>query len=53
MCLRKCFFEPGCGSCRFDGLEIYREREHCGKYTGRFPAISISLKDVGDTLIRP
>lgn len=42
----KHFFEIGCDRMLFDGLEISKEKELCDKYMGKFPVISISLKDV-------
>lgn len=47
MSMLKYFFEIGGDSTLFDGLEISREKELCGKYMGKFPVISISLKEVG------
>jgi len=44
MSMLKNFFEAGSDSTLFDGLEIVKEREICGKYMGKFPVISISLK---------
>ncbi len=50
MSMLKKFFEADGDSALFDGLEISKEKEICKKYMGRFPVISISLKDVsGDT----
>lgn len=40
------FFETGCDSTLFDGLEIAGEEELCNRYMGKFPVISISLKDI-------
>ena len=47
MSMLKYFFEIGGDSTLFDGLEISREKELCEKYMGKFPVISISLKEVG------
>ncbi len=47
MSMLKYFFEIGSDSMLFDGLEISREKELCEKYMGKFPVISISLKEVG------
>ena len=44
MSMLKAFFEYGCSPQVFEGLEIARETELCGRYMGRFPVISISLK---------
>ena len=46
MSMLKYFFEPEGNKHIFDGLEITKEKELCEKYMGRFPVISISLKDV-------
>ena len=46
MSMLKYFFETGCDSALFDGLEISRESALCEEYMGKFPVISISLKDV-------
>ena len=46
MSMLKCFFETGGDGTLFDGLEISREKELCDKYMGKFPVISISLKEV-------
>ena len=45
MSMLKCFFEYGCDSSLFAGLAIARETELCEKYMGKFPVISVSLKD--------
>lgn len=42
----KSFFEIGNDPTLFEGLKIAEERELCEKYMGKFPVISISLKDV-------
>ncbi|MCI8559323.1 MAG: AAA family ATPase [Lachnospiraceae bacterium] len=41
----KYFFEYGCDSSLFDGLAIGEEKGLCQEYMGKFPVISISLKD--------
>lgn len=46
MSMLKNFFEVGGDPALFDGLKISREKELCGKYQGKFPVISISLKGV-------
>ncbi len=46
MNMLKTFFEYGCDSGIFDGLNISREAALCEKYMGRFPVISITLKDI-------
>lgn len=46
MSMLKSFFEVGSDPALFDGLKISREKELCGKYQGKFPVISISLKGV-------
>lgn len=47
MDMLKSFFEIGTDPSLFDGLEIAKEDELCKRYMGRYPVISISLKDVG------
>ena len=50
MSMLKYFFEIGSGRVLFDGLDIYKETELCDRYLGKFPVISISLKNAeGDT----
>ena len=46
MSMLKYFFEAGSDSSIFDGLEIAKEKELCEEYMGKFPVISISLKEV-------
>ena len=46
MSMLKYFFETGSDSMLFDGLEISKEKKLCEEYMGKFPVISISLKDV-------
>jgi hypothetical protein len=46
MNMLKTFFEIGCKKELFDGLKISQEKELCEEYMGRYPVISISLKDV-------
>ena len=46
MSMLKYFFETGSEGTLFDGLAISREKELCEKYMGKFPVISISLKEV-------
>jgi len=45
MSMLKHFFEIGSDSTLFRGLEISKEKELCEQYMGRFPVISISLKN--------
>lgn len=45
----KYFFEYGCNSRLFDGLEISCEKELCDAYMGKFPVISVTLKDANST----
>ena len=40
------FFEYGCDSELFDGLEISAETSYCERYMGKFPVISVTLKGV-------
>ena len=46
MSMLKCFFEIGCEQTLFDGLAITKETRLCEQYMGKFPVISISLKDI-------
>ena len=46
MSMLKYFFEIGSDRTLFDGLEISRADKLCEKYMGKFPVISISLKEV-------
>ena len=46
MSMLKYFFEAGSDITLFDGLEISKEKELCEEYMGKFPVISISLKEV-------
>lgn len=46
MSMLKYFFEIGCDKEIFEGLDISKEKEFCDKYMGRFPVISITLKNV-------
>ncbi len=42
----KYFFSYGCDPRLFDGLAISKETELCEKYMGKFPVISLTLKEV-------
>lgn len=46
MDMLKNFFEIGMDPSLFEGLEILKETELCEQYMGKYPVISISLKDV-------
>lgn len=46
MNMLKSFFEVGADPALFEGLEILKETEICEQFMGRYPVISISLKDV-------
>lgn len=46
MDMLKTFFEIGTDTTLFEGLKIIEDTEKCEQYMGRFPVISISLKDV-------
>ena len=46
MNMLKYFFEYGCNSTLFEGLTIMKENELCEKYMGKYPVISITLKNV-------
>ena len=43
------FFEIGTDPKLFDGLEISKEQKLCDEYLGKYPVISINLKDVAGT----
>ena len=45
MSMFQSFFEIGCDKRLFDGLDISRETALCNEYMGKFPVISISLKN--------
>ena len=47
MNMLRCFFGYGCDRSLFDGLAITEEKELCEKYMGRFPVMSLTLKDIG------
>ncbi len=47
MSMLKYLFDIGSTPALFDGLEISKEAEICDRYQGKFPVISISLKNVG------
>ena len=42
----QCFFGYGCEPELFGGLEIVEDKEICQNYMGKFPVVSVSLKDV-------
>lgn len=46
MDMLKAFFEIGTDPALFEGLEISADPTLCGQYMGKYPVISISLKDV-------
>ncbi|MCD8129759.1 MAG: ATP-binding protein [Lachnospiraceae bacterium] len=46
MSMLRSFFEIGTDESLFDGLDISKETDLCDKYMGKFPVISISLKQV-------
>ena len=46
MSMLKCFFEYGCDSRLFDGLAISEETLLCDEHMGKYPVISVTLKDV-------
>ena len=46
MDMLKSFFEIGADASLFEGLEISRDTELFGQHLGKYPVISISLKDV-------
>lgn len=46
MNMLKYFFSYDCDPRLFDGLAIAKEKELCEKYMGKYPVISVTLKDV-------
>lgn len=46
----KSFFEIGADATLFEGLKIMQEKDLCEQYMGKYPVLSISLKDVGGRL---
>ena len=46
MSMLKNFFSVNGNNAIFDGLEISKDKAFCDKYMGRYPVISISLKNV-------
>lgn len=46
MSMLKYFFEVGCDRTLFDGLAIADEKRLCEEYMGKFPVISVSLKEI-------
>lgn len=46
MNMLKYFFEYGCDSGLFEGLEISREQKLCADHMGKYPVISVTLKGV-------
>ena len=46
MNMLKTFFETGAYASLFEGLNISRETEACERHMGKYPVISLSLKDV-------
>ena len=49
MDMLRAFFEIGADPALFEGLEISKETALCEQYMGKYPVISISLKDVEGT----
>lgn len=46
MSMLKCFFEIGTDTSLFDDLYISNNKELCEKYLGKYPVISLTLKDI-------
>lgn len=46
MYMLKTFFEIGADASYFEGLEIMQDKALCEKHMGKYPVISISLKDI-------
>ena len=52
MSMLKCFFEVGADPALFDGLEISKETDLCEQHMGKYPVISLTLKDAeGDDFL--
>ena len=45
MSMLKYFFGRGSDGALFDGLEISKEKKLCDEYMGKYPVISLTLKD--------
>ncbi len=45
MSMLKCFFEVGADPAIFEGLAISKEMDLCERYMGKYPVISLTLKD--------
>lgn len=51
MDMLRSFFEIGTDAALFEGLEIMKDKELCEDFMGKFPVLSISLKDcAGSTM---
>lgn len=48
----KCFFEIGTDAALFDGLNISKDVKLCEQHLGKYPVLSISLKDVQEPTIK-
>ena len=46
MSMIRYFFEIGCDKNLFEGLNIAKEKELCNCHMGKYPVVSVSLKDV-------
>lgn len=46
MDMLKTFFEICTDTSLFEGLEIRKDTKICEQYMGKYPVISISLKDI-------
>lgn len=46
MSMLKAFFEVGADKTIFEGLEISKETKLCEQYMGKFPVVTMSLKDI-------
>ena len=46
MSMLRAFFEIGCASEIFEGLEVAKEETLCGRYMGKFPVVFVSLKSI-------
>lgn len=46
MSMLESFFSIGSDPTLFEGLDISKETELCREHMGRYPVISVSLKDI-------
>ena len=46
MSMLKCFFEIGGDKSIFDGLAVFKEKQLCDAYMGKYPVVFVTLKGV-------